>query len=58
MNYKLMKYNVVKCCCDKIFVNVATHVIPGYVCVCECVWCGVNRNLFTAHARTHTHTPP
>jgi hypothetical protein len=30
----MIKYNIVVCCYDKILVNVATYVIPGYVCVC------------------------
>ena len=30
------------CCYDKVLVDVAAYVIPGYVCVC--LWCGVNRN--------------
>jgi hypothetical protein len=30
----MIKYNVVMCCYDKILVNVAAYVIPGYVCVC------------------------
>jgi hypothetical protein len=36
---KMIKYNIVKCCYDKILVNVAAYVIPGYMCVCLCV-CG------------------
>ena len=31
---KMIKYNIVMCCCDKILVNVAAYVIPGKVCVC------------------------
>jgi hypothetical protein len=37
----MIKYNVVVRCYDKILVNVAACVIPGYVCVCVC---GVNGN--------------
>jgi len=40
MNYGTVqiKYNTVVCCYVKVLVNVAAHVIPGYVCiVCVCV---------------------
>jgi hypothetical protein len=32
-----MKYNIVVCCYDKVLLNVAAYVIPGWVCVCVCV---------------------
>ena len=35
----MIKYKIVKCCYDKILVNVAAYVIPGYMCV----RCPVNR---------------
>jgi len=39
----MIEYNIVVCCYDKMLVNVAAYVIPGYVCVCVCVcvWCRV-----------------
>ena len=40
MNYKMIKYNIVVSCYDKMLVNAAAYVIPGLVCVC--VWCRVN----------------
>ena len=33
----MIKYNIVVCCYDKIFVNVGAYVIPGLVCVCVCL---------------------
>jgi hypothetical protein len=45
------------CSYDKILVNVAVYVIPGYVCVCVCV-CRVPVPVYSApHTHTHAHTP-
>jgi hypothetical protein len=42
------------CCYDKMLVNVAVYVIPGYVCVCVCVCArGVNRNYICSHVYQH-----
>ena len=40
MNYEMIKYSIVMCCYGKILLNVAAHVIPGYVYVVY--WSGVN----------------
>jgi hypothetical protein len=40
------------CCYDKILINVATYVIPGWLCV----WCGVNSNL-SYRTKNHTDDP-
>jgi len=28
----MIKYNIVVCCYDKLLVNVAAYLVPGYLC--------------------------
>jgi len=43
-------------CYDKILVNVAAYVIPGYVWVCVGGWVRSKNPCLLRNTHTHTHT--